>query len=90
MDAWTALVEGWEQSIACVFFPSGSANYGKHVTDPNSCSAHCYCHKLYGEQKVQPIFPDDIQLLILITCMLMALSQFRNGAVAGSITGCRM
>lgn len=52
MDAWTALVEVWEQSIACVFFPVGSSNYGTHVADPDSADGRCYCNKLYGEQKV--------------------------------------
>jgi hypothetical protein len=52
MNAWTALVEVWEQSIACVFFPVGSSNYGTHVADPDSADGRCYCNKLYGEQKV--------------------------------------
>ena len=54
MDAWTALVEVWGQSIACVFFPEGSSNHGTHVIDPANVEGHCYCHKLYGEQKVPP------------------------------------
>jgi hypothetical protein len=36
-----------------VFFPEGSSNHGTHVSDPDSGDGHCYCHKLYGEQKVE-------------------------------------
>ena len=54
MDVWCELVQEWNQSIACVFFPEGSANFGKHSSRAGSESegeVGCYCQLLYGEQK---------------------------------------
>ena len=48
MDQWTELAQSKSRagSIACVFFPRGSINFGKHVVLPGNKHGQCHCHKL--------------------------------------------
>jgi hypothetical protein len=39
-------------SVACVFFPMRTPDFGQHVDNPETAAGKCYCHSLYGEQKM--------------------------------------
>jgi hypothetical protein len=55
-DEWQAIVElGREASsslsVACVFLPQNTPDFGRHVRNREDGGGRCYCHTIYGVEK---------------------------------------